>query len=147
MDRKEVFAANEKPVSDFLHQCSTWGLNLSRIFKLIDEGPTYTFDVTSTMEPSVPGALRHWFSSNKNQERLALAYINGWVVEEERYRFKVIGFSSEGGQQYLSRDNYQRVFSASFNDDLCQEFTQDEFESLRRKYGWNNSMFKRILVW
>ena len=83
------------------------------------------------------GNLSDWFYKDKNMETLALAWINGYIVKEEkRYLVKIKGI--EGDNCYLNRVMSKWIIAGSDDHPVLDIYTHHTRKRARRGWLWSS---------
>lgn len=79
--------------------------------------------------------MEDYFSISSNQEKFALAWINGYKVEEKFYKVRLLGF--KGTSSYIKKDLVANnwYFGDSRNYDTCKA-THTHGELEKAGFGW-----------
>lgn len=88
--------------------------------------------------------LSDWFYKDKNMETFALAWINGYIVnEEKRYLVKIIGITNYNSYlNYHKEENKWTIESRVETDAIRTEHTRKELEEAGFEEVFNSPLFE-----
>lgn len=108
-------------VNQYIQEAREYNWNLQDLLKYIDD--------------EYDEELSRWFYHGCNQETLALAWINGYKIEQKRYLVRMKGIRENDAYLNHDSDNEKWYFDNRINGDAVKSYhTREKLE--RAGFGW-----------
>lgn len=108
-------------VSEYIQEAMEYNWDLQDLLKYIDD--------------EHDEELSRWFDHDCNQETLALAWINGYKIEQERYLVKMKGIRESDAYLNYNYQDKEWYFDNRINGDTVKTYhTREKLESAG--FGW-----------